>query len=408
MGWLSRLFRREGKGVRMTSYDLLAEVLGGVLAKSGVHVTAATAIQCTAVLACARVIANGLAQVPFKLYRADGRSRLEASAHPLFSLVAHGPNEYQTSFEFRHMLGLHLSLTGNAFVWLNRVGDRIVEMLPYQPGSVTVTRNGWELTYDLSTKDGKRVRVPAADMWHLRWLSWDGVCGLDGVRQAREAIGLALATEEHGARLFKNGARMSGLLTTEINLTQEQRKELREAWQSAHGGNENAFKTAILGGGMKWFPLVSPNDQAQFLETRRHQVEEVCRAFGVLPIMVGHYDKASTYASAEQMFLQHGVHTLGPWYACIEQSGTQKLLTAEERAKGYYLRFNANGLMRGAARDRAEFYTRLYGVGALSPNDIRELEDMNPYEGGDEYRVPLNMVEPGSAPERTEGSDGKA
>ncbi len=141
-----------------------------------------------------------------------------------------------------------------------------------------------------------------------------------------------------------------------------------------------------------------PNDAAQFIESRQYQVEEVCRAFGVLPIMVGRSDKASTYASAEQMFLQHAVHTLGPWYACLEKSASRWLLSEAERRDGYYFKFNVNGLMRGAAKDWAEFYTRLYGVGALSPNDIRELEDMNPYVGGDEYRVPLNMAEPGQNP----------
>jgi HK97 family phage portal protein len=382
--------------------------LFGSEARSGVVVSTATALECATVLACVRVIANGLAQVPFKLHRVNGRHREAATGHPLFDLIDTAPNDYQTAFEFRQMLGLHLALTGNAHVWLNRVGGRIVEMLPYRPGSVTVTRaKDWSLRYTITTLDGERVEVPASDMWHLRWLSWDGVAGLDAVRLTREAIGLSLATEKHGARLFKNGAAVGGLLSTDSILTEEQVKRLKENWQAAHSG-DNTFKTAVMFGGMKFTPTGSPNDEAQFLETRRHQVEEICRGYGVSPIMVFHYDKASTYASAEQMFLQHAVHTLGPWYACIEKSAARWLLTPEERGQGYYFKFNANGLMRGAARDRAEFYKSLYNVGALSPNDIRELEDMNPYDGGDEYRVPLNMEEPGAEPEKGEDSDGKA
>lgn len=407
MSWFSGWFRKSTASPQLTSYDLLVDMLRGGIARSGVTVNVTTALECTTVLACARVIANGLSQVPFRLYRTDGRNRVPATEHGLYDLIECAPNEYQSAFEFRNMLGLHLALTGNAFVYLNRVGNRVVEMLPYSPGSITVRRDGWKVEYDITLQDKSRITLSSDDMWHVRWLSWDGVVGMDGVRLAREAIGLALATEEHGSHLFKNGARLSGILSTDQRLNGEQRKELREAWEAAHGGNENAFGTAVLGSGMHWASLVSPNDQAQFLETRRHQVEEVCRAFGVLPIMVGHSDKASTYASAEQMFIQHAVHTLGPWYSCIEKSASRWLLTEQERKAGYYFKFNANGMMRGATKDRAEFYTKMYGVGALSPNDIRELEDMNPYSGGDEYRVPLNMAEPDA--DGSEGeNDGKA
>ena len=358
-------------------------------------------------LACVRVIANGLAQVPFKLYRAEGRNRNPAVGHGLYELMDMAPNEFQTAFEFRHMLALHLCLTGNAYIWLNRVGGRIVEMLPYPPGCVSIERDGWELTYRITTQDKRYITVPRKDMWHVRWLSWDGVSGLDGVVLAREAIGLSLALETHGASSFRNGVRPSGILSTDQSLNKDQRKDLRTAWEAAFAGTENAGRAAVLGSGMKWTQLSMPNDAAQFIESRQYQVEEVCRAFGVLPIMVGRSDKASTYASAEQMFLQHAVHTLGPWYACLEKSASRWLLSEAERRDGYYFKFNVNGLMRGAAKDRAEFYTRLYGVGALSPNDIRELEDMNPYVGGDEYRVPLNMAEPGQNP--MEGDeDGKA
>jgi HK97 family phage portal protein len=150
-------------------------------------------------------------------------------------------------------------------------------------------------------------------------------------------------------------------------------------------------------GGMKWSPMATQNDQAQFLETRRFQVEEVCRGWRILPIMVGHSDKSVTYASAEQMFLAHLRNTMGPWFTRIEQSADCNLLTDEERKEGYYTKFMRNAYMASAAKDRAEFYAKMYGIGALNPNEIRELEDMNPYEGGEKYRVPLNMADPANA-----------
>lgn len=406
LGWLRKSGPEAAGG-----YGQLVDLFGDGAARSGVAVNARTALECSAVLACVRVIANGLAQVPFKLYRAEGRNRNPAVEHGLYGLVDMAPNDFQTAFEFRHMLALHLCLTGNAYVWLNRVGGRIVEMLPYPPGAVSIERDGWETTYRIATQDKRFIAVPRGDMWHIRWLSWDGMSGLDGVRLAREAIGLSLALEAHGASAFRSGVRLSGVLSTEQRLTDEQRAALKKAWHAAYAGTEHTGKAAVLGFGMKWTPLSIPNDAAQYVESRQYQVEEVCRAFGVLPIMVGRSDKASTYASAEQMFLQHAVHTLGPWYACLEKSASRWLLSEEERRDGYYFKFNVNGLMRGAAKDRAEFYTRLYGVGALSPNDIRELEDLNPYEGGDEYRVPLNMAEPGAGndtPVEEGDEDGKA
>ena len=220
-------------------------------------------------------------------------------------------------------------------------------------------------------------------------------------------VGRSLALEAHGASAFKSGVRLSGVLSTDQRLTDGQRADLKKAWDAAYGGAENTGKAAVLGFGMKWTPLSIPNDAAQYVESRQYQVEEVCRAFGVLPITAGRSDKASTYASAEQMFLQHAVHTLGPWYACLEKSASRWLLSDEERRDGYYFKFNVNGLMRGAAKRPGPSSTPgSTAWRALSPNDIRELEDMNPYEGGDEYRVPLNMAEPGTDGDDAEKGEG--
>lgn len=376
---------------------------------SGIPVTPATSLECATVLACVRLLANGLAQVPFRLFQMSKTGiRNPAVAHPLYDLLYVSPNEYQTAFEFFHTVMMHLALTGNAYVWINRRPDgKILELLPYPPGTVAIDRDGWAVKYSIRTQDGQWVNLPAEDMWHIRWLAWDGVKGLSAVHMARDAIGLALALDSHGSTSFKNGSRIGGVLTVAQRLDEDQRKSLREAWQAAFGGSGESGKVAVLGADMKYQPIQATNDVSQYDESRRYQVEEICRAFGVDPVMIGYADKAATFASVEQKSIQHVVYTLGPWYACFEKSANKWLLTKQERSSGYYFKFNVNALLRGASADRAEFYTKLYNVGALSPNEIRELEDMNPYEGGDEHRVPLNMIEPGTEPELEEEKPSK-
>ena len=396
-------FWRKPESKALGRDDVLAEIaeqLTSASAKSGVPVTWKTATQASTAMACARLIAEGLAQIPLKLFAdlpAGGRS--PASDQRVYELLYRRPNALQTAYEFIEQRALHLVFCGNAFALKVRVGDRIIELLPYDPQQVTVKHNGWEVTYEVAAPDGRRFTVPAGDMWHTRGPSWDFAEGLEGVKLAREAIGLAVALEQHGSMLFKNGAQPGGLLTSDKpTMSEEQRDKMRESWQQAHSGS-NKFKTAVLWGGVSWTALASPNDSAQFLESRAFQVEEVCRAFRVLPIMVGHSDKAATFASAEQMFLAHQVHTMGPWYRRFEQSADLALLTEKQRADGLHFRFVVNAMMRGAVKDRGEYYAKMYGIGALNPNEIRALEEMNPYDGGEKYRVPLNMTDPALAGE---------
>lgn len=388
------------------AYDLYKELLAGNTSKSGQAVNWKTALRVSTALACGRVIAEGLAQVPFKLYRKrDGRGADAATDHPLYDLLHKQPNEWQTSFEFREQIGLHLAFKCNAYIYKVRgLRGEIVELLPYEPDMVRVSRDGWQRKYEILTGSGVR-EVPAEDIWHIRGPSWDGVLGMDVIKLMREAIGLAMATEEHSARMFSNGARPGGVLSTDATISKDQRDDIRDAWQAAYGGNANAYKTAILYGGLKWQSMAMTGVDAQHLEQRRFQVEEVCRAFRVIPLMVAHSDKTSTYASSEQMFIAHVVHTMVPWYSRIEDSVDVNLLTKNERVnQGLFSKFTVNGLMRGAAKDRGEFYAKLYSVGALSSNDIRELEEMNPHENGDEYRVPMNTEVPGQST-NNEGTD---
>lgn len=364
-----------------SSLDLWRELFGGRESKAGQTVNIRTALETSVVLSCGRVISEGMAQVPLKVFEknADG-SRSEATNHPLYSLLTLQPNEYQTAFEFIEQIGLHLALCGNAYVLENRVGPdrRLVELLPFDPGSVTVTRNpDYSLTYEVTTPGGQRIKVPTENMWHIRGPSWVGYLGLDMVYQARNAIGIGLATEEFGSGLFKNGARPGGLIISKQALGPEKAKELKDAWVAAQTGSGNAMSTALLSGDLDYKPLAQTAEEAQFIETRKMVVHEVCRFMRVLPIMVMQSDDTTSYSSVEQMFLAHLTHTLMPWYRRVEQSIMVNLLTPEERQRGLYVKFMAAGMMRGTAKERAEFLQIMRQNKIITANEWRDIEDMD-------------------------------
>lgn len=377
-------------------YEQIYEMLLGQAAtRSGISLNWQTALQYSVTQACVRVIAEDIAQLPCAVYRYSNKNGSQpATEHPLYHLIKTKPNDIQTAFEFRETLALHLLMKNNAYVYLNKIRGDIAELLLIDPHHVEPRLENGEKVFKVTTKSGTETYTKD-EIWHIKGLSWNSYQGLDGIRLMREAIGLAVALEGHAARMFKNGATVGGLLSTETNLTPEQRKDMRESWEKRHTGMDNAYKTAVMWGGMKWTPIGMPNTDAQHLENRRFQVEETCRNFKVLPIMVGHSgDKGTTYASAEQMVLIHLRQTLGPWLTRLEQSSDCFLLSKDDLKAGYYTKFTRNGLLAMTAQARAEFYTKLYNIGAINPNEIRDLEDMNPYEGGDQYRVPLNMVDP--------------
>lgn len=382
--------------------DLGLELLEQAASKTGVRVTWETALQASTAFACARVIGEGLAQVPLKLYRKLDNGGSEAAAdHPLYNVVARNPNPWTTSYEWRETAGIHLALGFRSYAYINRVkltrANR-VELLPLSPNQVrTEQAESGATRYFVTFKAGaSETEVLPENILHLKGPSWNGWEGLDGVRLAREAIGLALATEEHGGRLFKNGAILGGLLTTDANLNQDQRTALKESWQEAQAGLANAYKTAVLWGGMKWVPRALQNDQAQWVEVRRFQVMEVCRFLRVLPIMVGEADKTATYASTEQMFLAHVVHTMGPHYVRVEQRLDLQLLSESERAEGYFFRHNLGGLLRGSHDARANYFSKALGAGGspawMVPDEVRALEELNPLGGrAGEYPVATNV-----------------
>jgi HK97 family phage portal protein len=379
-----------------TLAQLLASAFGGGATKSGATVTAETALQVSVVLACVRVIAEGVAQVPFRVMQEtpDGRTRLPAKKHPLWDVLHRKPNRWQSSFGLRETIVMHAALTGNGYAFKSRVGadQRIGELIIIPPYRCKpeLAANGTML-YQVKGKDGSARTLTEDDVWHLRGPSWDGSVGMDVMRLAREAIGLAMMAEETQGNLHAKGVRTTGVYSIEGTLNNNQYEQLK-GWVAKEFAGTNGGSPMILDRNAKWQPTTMTGVDAQHLETRAFQVMEICRSLRVMPIMAGHSDKAATYASAEQMFIAHLVHTLTPWYERVEQSADCQLLSDADRAAGYYTFLDPAGMLRGALRDTAEYLYRLVSIGTMTRNEARERLDLNPIDGLDEPLTPANMI----------------
>lgn len=391
------------------AYDILRELIGRSESASGKVVNAATALEVATVYACLRVLGEGVAQVPLKLMQlsADGKQRIDARKHPLYEVLACRANAWQTSFEFRETLVMHAALCGDAYSFVNRgARGQITELIPFVPGSVSVRReDDFTLSYQVTSQAGRVQSFPAEAIWHVKGPSWNSWKGLEAVRIAREAIGLSLATEEQQARLQKQGVRPSGIYSVEGTLSKEQYKDLRAWIESEMSGSVNSGKAMLLDRNAKWANTSMTGVDAETVATRRMQTEEICRFFRVNPIMVGAESKNTTYASAEQMFLAHLVHTLAPWYSRIEQSIDANLLTEADRASGVYANFVEEGLLRGSATTTKDVILGYVNGGLMTPNEGRAKLDLNPDEdpASDKLRIPANVV--GSIDDKPDATD---
>lgn len=393
---------------KSSSLDLLRAYMLGAETASGQSVTAQRALGVTAVLRCATLLGNGCAQIPFKLYRQceDGKSRvaLKIKEHPVARLIQRRPNAWQTPSEWRRTMTMHASVSDFGLSIVTRgVRGQPLELLPVNPSWVSwKQRDDWSIEYKVSWPQGRADTFEQQDVFVLRGPSWDAVKGLGALQYAREAIGLRLAIDMSQARLFKNGARPGGLLIAKTPIPDEdQRKLVLTAWREAQGGSENTGKDALLEGDFDWKQLGLKNTDAETMGLRGQQIEEICRAFGVFPQMVGYTgDKSPTYASAEQFFIQHVVHTLQPWHVAWEEACAAQFLTDDEVDDGLYFRFTVQALLRGTAKERAEFLKLMVDMGAMNPNEVRALEEMDWVAAVDRFRIPLNttVLEPDGLP----------
>lgn len=413
---LAAAFRRAPAQDAVFSEEFWRSDLGvGLPSASGAHVNWRTTLEVTTAFRAGMTIVDGVATVPCKVMRKDpdtGR-RTVATDHPLHELLDFEPNDWMDPLEFFETVAMHVVFTGNAFVFVNRVRGRIRELIPLQVESVRIERkDDYSLVYHVTDTAGGVTEYPQSAIWHMRGPSWNSYSGLDVTRLAREALGLAMATQDAHARRFANGIQSTGMYSVDGNLDKSQHQRIRAYLEQRHVGLKNSGKPLILDRNAKWHPLDLSGVDAQHLETRKHQIQEICAAFGVLPIMVGHYDKAATYASAEQMFLHHNQKTVRPWHRRFERSMKRSLLTPEDARAGYYLKFFDAELLRGAAKDRAEYYWKRFQMG-MSPNKIAELEDEDGFDGGDIHLVPSNMMTaenaatagPGGAPSNMNPAD---
>ena len=398
---LFSIFKSRDKPVtNRTAGSAYSFFMGG--SSSGKNVNERTAMQMTAVYACVRILSEAIAGLPLHLYRyeEDG-SKTKAIDHGLYSLLHDEPNPEMTSFVFRETLMTHLLLWGNAYAQIIRNGKgEVLALYPLMPNKMQVDRDdSGQLYYTYSrtkeeanAKDSESsVKLSPYDVLHIPGLGFDGLVGYSPIAMAKNAIGMAMACEEFGAKFFANGASPSGVLEHPGILKDP--AKVRDSWNAAYGGSANSHKVAVLEEGMKYSPIsISPNE-AQFLETRKFQINEIARIFRVPPHMVGDLEKSS-FSNIEQQSLEFVKYTLDPWVIRWEQSLARALFSPDEKHT-YFFKFNVEGLLRGDYQSRMTGYATARQNGWMSANDIRELEDLDRIpadEGGDLYLVNGNML----------------
>ena len=359
---------------------------------SGKTVNERTALQTTAVYACVRILAETIAALPLHTYRYTPNGKEKAINHPLYYLLHSEPNPEMTSFVFRETLMGHLLLWGNAYAQIIRNGrGTVVGLYPLLPNKVIVNRNDQGALYYQYEKDGQIYFLKSYEVLHIPGLGFDGLVGYSPIAMAKNAIGMAIATEEFGAKFFANGANPGGVLEHPGVVKDPAR--IRESWNAVYQGSGNAHRVAVLEEGMKFQSIGIPPEQAQFLQTRKFQLNEIARIFRIPPHMIGDLDKSS-FSNIEQQSLEFVMYTLDPWVVRWEQA-IQRALLSESEKKQYFVKFNVDGLLRGDYQSRMNGYAVGRQNGWLSSNDIRELENLNriPAEdGGDLYLVNGNMT----------------
>jgi len=383
----SRILWLPGDESRTWNYETGGWLSGGGN-PSGVRIDPDTALKSTVILACVRVLSSSVAGLPLHLYRRtpDGGKEIARDV-PLYRILHDRPNSWQTSYEWREQIMLHLLTHGQAFVEVAGAGPN-TELIVLHPSRMKVERlPTGRLRYTYREDKGGQTVYSQDAIMHFRWLSDDGVNGLVPVEIAKDAIGLARALEIHGATFFGNGARPGVILATDGELTPEVAMNTREQWERAHRGPDRSHRTAVLQGGLKVVELGGNNQESQFLEARRFAVEECCRIYGVPPHLVGDLSRSS-FSNIEQQSLDYVQNGLMPWLRRIESAIARDLLTDDS----LFAEFDTRGALRADAAGRASYYTAMWNLGVLSVNEIRAAENLNPVDDGDVRFVQLNMT----------------
>ncbi|WP_039652083.1 phage portal protein [Clostridium tyrobutyricum] len=399
MGLFSNIFKARDKPQNRTIGSNYSFFFGGTT--SGKPVNEHTAMQMTAVYSCVRILAEAVAGLPLHLYKyTDSGGKEKALSHPLYFLLHDEPNPEMSSFVFRETLMTHLLLWGNAYAQIIRNGKgEVIALYPLMPNRMSVDRDSSGALYYTYTKysdeaptmKSMTVTLRPSDVFHIPGLGFDGLVGYSPIAMAKNAIGMAIACEEYGAKFFANGAAPGGVLEHPGTIKDPQK--VRDSWNAAYQGSSNSHRVAVLEEGMKYQPIGISPEQAQFLETRKFQINEIARIFRVPPHMVGDLEKSS-FSNIEQQSLEFVKYTLDPWVIRWEQAISRALLRPDEK-KLYFAKFNVDGLLRGDYVSRMNGYATARQNGWMSANDIRELENLDripPELGGDLYLINGNMT----------------
>ena len=416
MGLFSNIFKARDKPQNRTTGSNYSFFFGGTT--SGKPVNEHTAMQMTAVYSCVRILAEAVAGLPLHLYKYTASGGKEkALSHPLYFLLHDEPNPEMSSFVFRETLMTHLLLWGNAYAQIIRNGKgEVIALYPLMPNRMSVDRDSSGALYytytrysdEAPTMNGMTVTLRPSDVLHIPGLGFDGLVGYSPIAMAKNAIGMAIACEEYGAKFFANGAAPGGVLEHPGTIKDPQK--VRDSWNAAYQGSSNSHRVAVLEEGMKYQPIGISPEQAQFLETRKFQINEIARIFRVPPHMVGDLEKSS-FSNIEQQSLEFVKYTLDPWVIRWEQAISRALLRPDEK-KLYFAKFNVDGLLRGDYVSRMNGYATARQNGWMSANDIRELENLDripPELGGDLYLINGNMTKLADAGifANKEGMEGK-
>ena len=367
--WLSNLFGNKGRNGQM--------------------VTLETAMTVSAMWACWRIISETIASLSLEVMRVEGDNIVPAKDHPLYYLLNKEPSPLYTSLTWRETMQLHALAHGTAYAKILRNGlGEIIELrfVPTGDVEVIVPKGENEPVYRIRTEN-KTYRL--TEMLAVPVMSFNGIAGSDMLAVAREILAESLAAGEFGANYLGNGAMLSGIITYDGELAPEARERLVSSWKRKYEGSANAGTTALLEYGMKYTPISGSAQDSQLLELRKFYIEDVARFYNISPAMIGALENA-TLNNVESLSINFVRFTMRPYIKRWEQELNRKLFMPSER-NTYYVRFNMDSLLRGDTEARAEYYNKLFQVGALSPNDIRRLENMNPIDDGDKYYRPLNF-----------------
>jgi len=387
------IFRRK----QQRSFDTLSEFGLGLPTATGQVVTVDGSLALPAIFVCVKVLAESIGSMPLFLYRrASNGDREQATDHPLYRLFKFSPNSYQTSLEAREFLTACVAMRGNAYAYVARQDGVVTGVWPLHPARVQVIVDGTTITYRYSDEKGRTFMYSQEEVLHLKGLSTDGIMGLSPISTLRETIGASQALEQYQNKFFANAARPSGVLTHPGQLTPDAGTRLRGQWDQLYSGSENRGKTIVLEEGMTWQAIGLTNEDAQMLESRKFNLEDILRAYRIPPHIAGHLDRM-TYNNIQELGSEFLNLTLSPWLKRIEERMNLQLLTEGERGAGFYFEHDASGLLKGGIKERYESYKVGLEAGFLSVDEVRQWENLP--------AMP-KVVSQNDTPERAITSDG--